>query len=173
MSFFSSFDTPVVILRPFNTYGPRQSARAVIPTIITQLANGSAEVKLGSINPTRDFNYVTDIVAGFSAALKADNVVGEVINIGSNFEVSIGDVASTIAEIMGVNVDIVEDAERLRPEKSEVYRLNASNLKALELLNWVPRYAGIGGFRQGISQTIDWYSDSNNLKRYKSTVYNL
>jgi len=173
MSFFSSFNTPVVILRPFNTYGPRQSARAVIPTIITQLANGSAEVKLGSVNPTRDFNYVTDIVAGFSAALNADNVVGEIINIGSNFEVSIGDVASTIAEIMEVDVDIVEDAERLRPEKSEVYRLNASNLKALELLNWEPTYAGIEGFRQGISQTIDWYSDANNLKRYKSTVYNL
>ena len=173
MSFHDSFDTPVVILRPFNTYGPRQSARAVIPTIITQLANGKRQIKLGAVSPTRDFNYVADTVAGFAAALQSDRGVGEVINVGSNFEISIGDTARTIAEIMGVEVEIVTDEQRLRPEKSEVERLWAANDKARELLGWQPQYGGLAGFRRGIAQTVAWFSDPSHLASYKADIYNL
>lgn len=173
MSFHDSFDTPVVILRPFNTYGPRQSARAVIPTIVTQLANGKRQIKLGAVSPTRDFNYVADTVAGFAAALQSDRGVGEVINIGSNFEISIGDTARTIAEIMGAEVEIVTDEQRLRPEKSEVERLWAANDKARELLGWQPQYGGLAGFRRGITQTVAWFSDPSHLASYKADIYNL
>jgi NAD dependent epimerase/dehydratase len=173
MSFYTSFDTPVVILRPFNTYGPRQSARAVISTIITQIANGKRQIKLGAVHPTRDFNYVTDTVASFMAALNSDRSIGEVINIGSNFEISIGDTARTIAEVMGVKIDIITDEQRLRPEKSEVERLWAANKKARELLNWQPKYGGLEGFRRGLAETAGWFSKPSHLAAYKSDIYNL
>ncbi len=173
MSFYTSFGTPVVVLRPFNTYGPRQSARAVIPTIITQIANGKRQIKLGAVHPTRDFSYVTDTVAGFMAALDSDRGVGEVINIGSNFEISIGDTARTIAEVMGAEIEIITDAQRLRPEKSEVERLWAANDKARDLLNWQPQYGGLDGFRRGLTETVDWFNKPVNLIGYKAAIYNV
>jgi dTDP-glucose 4,6-dehydratase len=173
MSFFTSFDTPVSILRPFNTYGPRQSARAVIPTIITQLVRGKETLKLGSIAPTRDFNYVSDTVNGFLAAVKAPQAIGEVINLGSNFEVSIKRTVEIIAELMGATVTIETDDVRLRPDKSEVDRLWADNAKAAHLLGWKPEYAGLDGFRRGLVNTIDWFREPENLKSYKTDIYNL
>jgi NAD dependent epimerase/dehydratase len=172
-SFFASFGLPVVIARPFNTYGPRQSARAVIPTIITQIANGQRRIKLGAVLPTRDFNYVTDTVAGFIAALESDRCVGEAINLGSNFEISIGDTAQAIADVMGVSIDINTDKQRLRPEKSEVERLWASNDKARELLGWQPHYGGREGFIRGIEETVAWFREPSHLAAYKSDIYNL
>lgn len=171
-SFYSSFDTPVMILRPFNTYGPRQSARAVIPTVITQIANGRHRIQLGAVTPTRDFSFVADTTAGFLAALRATQVVGDVINIGSGFEISIGDTAMLIADIMGVELEIDTDADRLRPPKSEVERLLASNEKAQRLLGWIPAYGGIDGFRSGLERTIEWFSDPGNLAVYKEDLYN-
>jgi NAD dependent epimerase/dehydratase len=173
MSFYNSFETPVTIIRPFNTYGPRQSARAVIPTIITQIANGQNRIKLGAIHPTRDFNYVTDTVAGFLAALSSDKGVGEVINIGSNFEISIGDTARTIAEVMGSEIEIIYDDQRLRPEKSEVERLWADNKKASDLLAWKPEYSGLEGFKRGMKETVNWFAKPGNLSYYKPDVYNI
>ena len=173
MSFYNSFETPVVTLRPFNTYGPRQSARAVIPTIITQIANGNSHIQLGSISPTRDFNFVSDTVGGFLAALKSDKCLGEVINIGSNFEISIGDTVKLIAELMNSNIDLVVDDQRLRPLKSEVERLWASNTKALSLLDWSPQYGGLNGFKKGLLETIKWFIDPINLSKYKSEIYNI
>jgi dTDP-glucose 4,6-dehydratase len=173
MSFYTSFGTPVVLLRPFNTYGPRQSARAVIPTIITQIANGKRQIELGAVHPTRDFSYVADTVAGFMAALSSDRGVGEVINIGSNFEISIGDTARTIAEMMGVEIEILTDDQRLRPERSEVERLWASNEKAREMLGWQPQYGGLDGFRRGLDETVAWFRKSSHLALYKSDIYNL
>ncbi len=173
MSFYSSFGTPVTLLRPFNTYGPRQSARAVIPTIITQIASGQRTIKLGAITPTRDFNYVADTVAGFMAALESERGIGEVINIGSNFEISIGDTARAIAEAMGTSIDIVTDEQRLRPEKSEVERLWASNVKARELLGWQPQYGSREGFLRGLSETIAWFREPANLAAYKADIYNI
>jgi dTDP-glucose 4,6-dehydratase len=173
LSFERSFGTPVTVVRPFNTYGPRQSARAVIPTIITQIAAGSRKVKLGSIHPTRDFNYVGDTVDGFIAALGTRAGIGEVINIGSGFEISIGDLAKTIAQLMGAAIEIEQDAVRLRPERSEVDRLCASNAKAQKLLGWSPRVSGIEGLRKGLEQTIAWFTRAENLSRYRENVYNL
>jgi NAD dependent epimerase/dehydratase len=172
-SFYAAFDLPVVTIRPFNTYGPRQSARAVIPSIITQIASGKRQIKLGSLHPTRDFNYVADTVNGFVAALQSEKAVGEVVNIGSNFEISIGDTVNEIAKIMNVDVTILTDEQRLRPEKSEVDRLWASNTKACEVLGWKPEYAGLEGFRRGLTETVEWFSNSANLARYKSDIYNL
>ena len=173
LSFHASFGTPIAIVRPFNTYGPRQSARAVIPTIITQIINGSRQIKLGAVHPTRDFNYVADTVAGFVAALNSERSIGEVINIGSNFEISIGDTARTIAEMMGVEIEIVTDAQRLRPEKSEVERLWASNAKARELLSWQPVYGGLNGFQRGLIETVAWFRSSSHQASYKPEIYNL
>ena len=173
LSFFTSFGTPVTVIRPFNTYGPRQSARAVIPTIITQIASGKRQLKLGALHPTRDFNYVQDTVGGFIAALRSQAGAGEVINLGSNFEISIGDTVRTIAEVMGAEVHISTDEQRLRPEKSEVERLWASNAKAHEMLGWQPAYGGLEGFRRGLQQTVSWFGDSSNLALYKSDIYNL
>ena len=172
-SFFASFGLPVVIVRPFNTYGPRQSARAVIPTIITQIANGHRQVKLGAVSPTRDFNYVADTVAGFIAALESDRCIGEVINIGSNFEISIGETAHAIADAMGTSIEIISEKQRQRPEKSEVARLWASNTKARELLDWQPQYAGRDGFMRGLAETIPWFLEPARLKNYKADIYNL
>ncbi len=173
MSFYESFETPVTILRPFNTYGPRQSARAIIPTVITQIASGKRRLELGSTHPTRDFSYITDTVAGFSAALNSARSLGEVINLGSNYEISIYNVVNMIADIMGVEVSIETDQQRLRPGKSEVDRLLASNEKARELLGWKPEYGNHDGLYRGLSKTIDWLSTPENLDRYKSTIYNV
>lgn len=172
-SFYASFGLPVVIARPFNTYGPRQSARAVIPTIITQIANGQRQIKLGAVSPTRDFNYVADTVAGFIAALESDRGFGEVINLGSNFEISIGDTAHAIAEVMGTSIEIITDEQRLRPEKSEVERLWASNAKARELLGWQPKYGSRDGFIRGLAETIAWFQEPAHLSAYKADIYNL
>ncbi len=172
-SFHSSFDLPVVTVRPFNTYGPRQSARAVIPTIITQIANGERSIKLGAITPTRDFSYVQDTVAGFIAVLNGDRGLGEVINIGSNFEISIIDTAQLIAECMGVPIELVSDEERMRPANSEVERLWADNSKAEALFGWQPIYGGRDGFKRGLIETIDWFTQPDNLRAYKSEIYNL
>ncbi|WP_319245022.1 NAD-dependent 4,6-dehydratase LegB [uncultured Propionivibrio sp.] len=173
LSFYASFGTPVHVLRPFNTYGPRQSARAVIPTIITQIASGQRSIKLGAVRPTRDFNYVADTVRGFMAALDSPRGLGEVVNIGSNFEVSIGETAQTIAELMGADIQIVVDNDRLRPEKSEVERLWADNTKAFDLLGWRPAYAGLAGFRRGLTETIAWFSEPQNLCQYKVGINNI
>ena len=172
-SFFASFGLPVVIARPFNTYGPRQSARAVIPTIITQIAGGKRKIKLGAVSPTRDFNYVQDTVAGFIAAMTSEQGLGEVVNFGSNFEISIGDTAQLIAEAMNVEIEIITDEVRLRPISSEVERLWADNQKAKELFGWTPAYGGREGFKCGIMETAEWFEKSGNLSSYKTDVYNL
>lgn len=173
LSFHASFDTPVTIIRPFNTYGPRQSARAVIPTIITQIAAGATEIKLGALRPTRDFNYVADTVRGFVAVAQADAAVGQVINVGSNFEISIGDTAALIAERIGRDVRITSDDERIRPSASEVERLWAANARAGEVADWAPEYGGRDGFARGLDETIAWFTDPVNLQRYKADVYNI
>jgi dTDP-glucose 4,6-dehydratase len=172
-SFYSSFDLPVVTVRPFNTYGPRQSARAVIPTIITQIANGARKVQLGALSPTRDFSYVQDTVNGFLAVLNSTNGLGQVVNLGSNFEISIGDTVSLIAESMNATVEITSAQERLRPNNSEVERLWADNSKAHELFGWRPTYHGRDGFKRGLSETIAWFMRPQNLSSYKSGIYNL
>ncbi len=172
-SFYSSFNLPVVTIRPFNTYGPRQSARAIIPTIISQIVNGSRTIKLGSTSPTRDFSYVQDIVEGFIAALQNQNGIGEVINFGSNFEISVGETASLIAELMNKQISIETDETRVRPDNSEVERLWADNTKANQLFGWTPKYKGIEGFKDGLKQTIEWFVEPSNLLNYKSDIYNL
>jgi len=172
-SFYSSFDLPVVIARPFNTYGPRQSARAVIPTIITQIANGQRQIKLGAVSPTRDFNFVQDTVAGFIAMLNSDQGLGEVVNIGSNFEISIGDTARLIAEAMNSEIEIITDEARLRPVNSEVERLWAANAKAKQLFGWQPSYGNREGLKRGLAETAKWFMQSDNLRGYKADIYNL
>jgi dTDP-glucose 4,6-dehydratase len=172
-SFYSSFDLPVVIARPFNTYGPRQSARAVIPTVITQIANGAKKLKLGAITPTRDFSYVQDTVDAFTATLRSDKGLGEVVNFGSNFEISIADVAALIAEKMNVKIDVASDTERMRPVNSEVERLWADNSKAKELFGWSPKYAGRDGLARGLQETINWFMQPENLKHFKSDIFNI
>ena len=152
-SFFASFGTPVATIRPFNTYGPRQSARAVIPTIITQVASGAREIKLGAMHPTRDFNHVHDTVRGFVAVAECDAAVGQVINIGSNYEISVGDTARLIAGLMGRDVEFTSDEQRIRPAGSEVERLWADNTRAREVAGWAPEYAGIEGLKRGLRET--------------------
>ncbi|QWD64383.1 NAD-dependent 4,6-dehydratase LegB [Polynucleobacter sp. MWH-UH2A] len=173
LSFYSSFDLPVTVIRPFNTYGPRQSARAVIPTIIGQIAAGGSQIKLGASSPTRDFNYVMDTVNGFIAALNSSNGIGEVINLGSNYEISIVDTVKLIAQVMNREVSIISDEQRLRPDKSEVERLWASNKKAHDLLGWSPEYGGLEGFSRGLAKTIQWFSVPENLAKYKVDIYNV
>lgn len=172
-SFFASFQLPVITIRPFNTYGPRQSARAIIPTIITQLLGEIKTIKLGSLHPTRDFNYVGDTVKGFLSALESNIGFGEVFNIGNGFEITMGDTAKLISEIIGNDIQIVGDETRLRPEKSEVERLWASNQKAKDILKWEPEYKGLDGFKNGLVKTIDWFKDTNNIKTYKADIYNV
>ncbi|MEH2951657.1 NAD-dependent 4,6-dehydratase LegB [Candidatus Merdisoma sp. JLR.KK011] len=166
-SFYRSFQMPVTIVRPFNTYGPRQSARAVIPTIITQLLSGKEEIKLGALTPTRDFNYVKDTAQGFIEIYKSDRTIGEEINIATQHEISIGELAEELINQINPKAEIVCDEQRLRPEKSEVNRLLGCNEKILRLTDWKPRYT----FRQGLAETIEFLR--NNLDRYKTDIYNL
>lgn len=173
MSFYYSFGTPVTIIRPFNTYGPRQSARAIIPTVITQIASGAKKIKLGALHPTRDFNFIKDTVDGFIAGFKAQDAIGEVINIGSGYEVSIHDAANNIAQIMDADLEIETEEARIRPEKSEVERLVADNTRAKKLLHWEPKYGGPEGFKKGLTETIDWFTQPENLSLYKTGIYNI
>jgi len=169
MSFFNAFELPVTIARPFNTYGPRQSARAVIPTIITQIASGMKEIKLGDVTPTRDFNYVDDTCRGFIALAECDESIGETVNIGSNSEITIGDTLNLIKELMGSDVEFVIDKDRIRPSKSEVFRLWCDNTKIKKLTGFESKV----DIRQGLQQTIDWITQPKNLKKYKSEIYNV
>jgi NAD dependent epimerase/dehydratase len=173
LSYWRSFDTPVAVLRPFNTYGPRQSARAVIPTIISQIASGLRDIKLGALSPTRDFNFVADTCAAFLAIANCDAALGQVINAASNFEISIGATASLIAEVMNVELTIRTDEQRLRPEGSEVNRLFGDNSRLRELTGWQPAYGGLEGFRRGLSLTAEWFSDPANLARYQPGRYSV
>lgn len=166
-SFYRSFDLPVSIVRPFNTYGPRQSSRAVIPTIITQLLSGATDIKLGAVSPTRDFNYVKDTVHGFISIAESDNTIGEEINIATQKEISIGELANEIIKQINPNAKIVCDEERLRPEKSEVNRLLGANKKICTLTDWRPQY----DLKQGIKETIQWME--KNLDKYKADIYNI
>ena len=168
-SFYRSFDLPVTIVRPFNTYGPRQSARAVIPTIITQLLAGATEIKLGSLDPTRDFNYVKDTVNGFLEIVKSDQTIGEEINIATGVEISVGKMADELISQINPNVKIVSDSDRLRPSKSEVNRLLGCNKKILTLTNWQPQYDLV----KGLVETIEWFKNPRNLAQYKANIYNL
>jgi NAD dependent epimerase/dehydratase len=173
LSYFASFGTPVSIARPFNTYGPRQSARAIIPTIITQIASGQESIKLGAIHPTRDLNYVEDTVSGFCALAQSDDALGQVFNLGSNFEIAIGDLAKIISEVMNKRVTVLRDDVRIRPATSEVERLWADNSKALRKLSWNPQYGGIDGLKAGLRKTVDWFAEPRNLSRYKADIYNI
>jgi len=169
MSFYNAFELPVTIARPFNTYGPRQSARAVIPTIITQIASGAKEIKLGDLTPTRDFNYVEDTCRGFIAIAEEDKSIGEIINIGSNFEISIADILNIIKELMRSDVEFVADEQRIRPEKSEVFRLWCDNTKIEKLTNFKSQF----DIKQGLQKTIEWITEPDHLKVYKSEIYNV
>jgi NAD dependent epimerase/dehydratase len=169
MSFYNAFELPVTIARPFNTYGPRQSARAVIPTIITQIANGVKEIKLGDLTPTRDFNYVEDTCRGFIAMAEEDKTIGETINIGSNFEISIADTLNIIKELMQSDVLFISDKQRIRPEKSEVFRLWCDNTKIKEITGFRPQF----DIKQGLQKTIEWITEPAHLKTYKSEIYNV
>ena len=169
MSFYNAFELPVTIARPFNTYGPRQSARAVIPTIITQIANRVKEIKLGDLTPTRDFNYVEDTCRGFIALAEENKTTGETINIGSNFEISIGDTLNMIKEIMQSDVEFITDEQRIRPEKSEVFRLWCDNAKIEKLTGFKPQV----DIRQGLQKTIEWITEPKYLKTYKEKIYNV
>tara|TARA_B100000795_G_scaffold261245_1_gene237844 strand:- start:2382 stop:3359 length:978 start_codon:yes stop_codon:yes gene_type:complete len=169
MSFYNSFELPVTIARPFNTYGPRQSARAVIPTVITQIANGAKELKLGDLSPTRDFNYVEDTCRGFIAIAEESKTIGQTINIGSNFEISISDTLDLIKELMGSNINLVTDKQRIRPNSSEVFRLWCDNTKIEKLTGFKPQI----DIREGLQKTIDWIIQPNNLRGYKSEIYNV
>lgn len=167
LSFHRSFGMPIAICRPFNTYGPRQSLRAVLPTIIQQILNGQTNIRLGAHKPTRDFNFVSDTTDAFIALAKSDSGIGEVVNFGSNFEISIGDAVDVIASYIGTDVEIITSDERLRPKESEVDRLWADNTKARNLIGWTPAYAGLEGFRRGIAKTVDWYRQPENIDMYR------
>lgn len=173
LSFQRSFEMPVSVLRPFNTYGPRQSARAVIPTIIGQIAAGTQQVKLGALTPTRDFTFVRDTARGFIYAMNCEACIGEVTNIGSNFEISIGDTVKLIAEAMNREVEVVTDEDRIRPAASEVERLYADTTKAQGLFGWSPVFSGRDGFVKGLAETAGWFQDPTNLARYKTDRYNI
>ncbi|MFH2058522.1 MAG: NAD-dependent 4,6-dehydratase LegB [Pseudomonadota bacterium] len=169
MSFFNSFDLPLTIARPFNTYGPRQSARAVIPTIITQIANGIKEIKLGDVSPTRDFNYVEDTCMGFIKLAQAEKTIGEVVNIGSNQEISVGATLNIIKKIMKSDVNFIIEEQRIRPKTSEVFRLWCDNSKIKTLTGYEPLYP----IEKGLEKTIQWFMREGNLKKYKADIYNV
>ena len=169
MSFYNAYQLPVTIVRPFNTYGPRQSARAVIPTIITQIASGNKEIKIGDTTPTRDFNYMKDICNGFILLAKCDKAIGETVNIGSNDEISIKELFALIKDIMHSDANLMVDEQRLRPEHSEVFRLRCDNTKIKELTGYEPQYP----LREGLEKTVEWFIDPRNLAKYKPGIYNL
>jgi len=169
MSFYLTFGLPVTIARPFNTFGPRQSARAVIPTIIGQIANGKKQIKLGDVSPTRDFNYVLDTCRGFMALAQSDKTIGEIINIGSGVEISVADTLDLIKKIMNSNVEFITDEQRLRPKDSEVFRLCCDNKKIKQLTGFKIDYS----LEQGLKQTIEWFGNPQNLSRYKTDIYNV
>ncbi len=169
MSYYHAFALPLTIARPFNTYGPRQSARAVIPTIVTQIATGARQLKLGDTRPTRDFNYVEDTCAGLVALAACDAALGKTVNIGSNREISIGETVAMIKEIMGSDIEILEQSERLRPENSEVFRLWCDNSLIRELTDFEPQVS----LRDGLTRTVEWFADPKNLEKYKADIYNV
>jgi NAD dependent epimerase/dehydratase len=168
-SFYRSFDLPITIVRPFNTYGPRQSARAVIPTIISQLLNGALEIKLGDVTPTRDLLFVKDTVNGFLKIAQSDELIGHEVNIATQSEISVGDLAQNLINIINPKSKIITDVVRLRPEKSEVYRLFGSNEKLKTFTDWIPKYT----LSEGLKETIEWFSQKENLQQYKSDIYNV
>lgn len=169
LSFHNAFETPVTVVRPFNTYGPRQSARAIIPTIITQIAAGERRIKVGDLTPTRDFNYVADTAAGFIALAKCREAVGREVNIATGREVSMADTLQAIARIMGTDVEWVVDPQRLRPGGSEVFRLLGDNSLITRLTGWRPRYT----LEEGLGKTVEWFTDPANLSKYKTGIYNV
>ncbi|TGN07993.1 NAD-dependent 4,6-dehydratase LegB [Leptospira ilyithenensis] len=169
MSFYNSFKLPLVIARPFNTYGPRQSARAVIPTIISQIANGIKKIKLGDVRPTRDFNYVEDTCRGFTFLADCEAAIGKTVNIASNYEISVGDTLNLIRELMNSDVEFISEEERLRPEKSEVFRLWGENKLIRDLTGYEPKYT----LKEGLKHTIEWFTRAGNLAKYKSDLYNV
>lgn len=169
MSFYNAFQLPVVIVRPFNTYGPRQSARAIIPTIISQIAAGKKEIKLGDLTPTRDFNFVKDTCKGFIELSECDEAIGQEVNIASNFEISMRNTLEMIAKIMESDVKFIEDEERIRPKNSEVFRLWGDNSKIKKITGFSPNYS----IEDGLKETIDWFLDEDNLKKYKTDIYNV
>ncbi|UUO23145.1 SDR family NAD(P)-dependent oxidoreductase [Colwellia sp. M166] len=169
MSYYNAFELPLSIARPFNTYGPRQSARAIIPTIISQIANGEKQIKLGDLSPTRDFNYVSDTCEGFIAIANCKQAFGEVINIGSNYEISMADTLNLIKNIMASDVEFISDQQRLRPEKSEVFRLWCDNKKMTRLTNFTPKLS----LEEGLSKTVQWFTQPENLSKYKHNIYNV
>ena len=169
MSFYNAFDLPLTIARPFNTYGPRQSARAVIPTIISQIASGKKQIKLGDVTPTRDFNYVADTCRGFLALARCEEAIGNTVNIGSNFEISVGDTLKLIRELMNSDVEFLTDDQRIRPGKSEVFRLWCDNSRIRELTGFEPKYS----IRDGLQATVEWFTRPENLAKYKADIYNV
>ena len=173
LSFYRSFNLPVTILRPFNTYGPRQSARAIIPTILSQILQNNSIIKLGNINPIRDFTFVNDTCNAFLCALKKKKIIGETINIGNNFEISIREILNILKKDYNFKFKVKTDKKRIRPKKSEVFRLYASNVKAKKLLGWRPEFKGYNGFNKGLAKTIMWLTNKKNLSLYKSELYNL
>ena len=168
MSYFNAFELPVTIARPFNTFGPRQSARAVIPTIISQIANGTKEIKLGDVSPTRDFNYVTDTCRGFIELANCSDAIGKTVNIGSNYEISVGDTLNLIKDLMKSDVTFITEDQRLRPENSEVFRLWCDNSLIHQLTGFKPSFS----IENGLQETINWFLNPENLKKYKSDIYN-
>ncbi len=173
LAFVRSFALPVAIVRPFNTYGPRQSARAIIPTVITQILSGNKIIKLGALTPTRDFNYIQDTINGFLAVALSDLCIGTVINIGSGFEISIQDLVHLIAKLCDTSIEVVTDQQRLRPDTSEVKRLCADIQKADQLAHWKPAATGLNGLQQGLQRTIEWFSIPQNRHRYKEDLYHI
>ena len=173
LSFWKSFETPVSIIRPFNTYGPRQSTRAVIPTIITQIANGEKEINLGNLTPTRDFNFIDDTCQAFIDVEKSEKTVGKIINACSSYEISIQNTVELIAELMNSDIKIKQNEKRFRPQSSEVNRLFGDNTLIRELTNWKPSYSGKEGFKKGLAKTIEWFVKSENLELYKNNGYHI
>ena len=173
LSYYRSFDTPAGIVRPFNTYGPRQSNRAIIPTTITQILSGSKEIRLGNTHPTRDFSYIDDTVNGIIKSINSDEIIGNVINLGSGFEISINDTKKLITEIIGKDIKVISDKVRVRKKLSEVDQLLSDNTLAKKILKWEPKYSNIEGFKLGLQKTIEWFSNEQNRNKYKSDIYNI
>jgi len=173
LSFYRSFNLPITIIRPFNTFGPRQSARAIIPTIITQILSNNRKIRLGNLSPTRDFTFIEDTVESFTKVLNKDQLAGETINIGNNFEISIKEIIKIMKQDFGFDFNVVLDKKRVRVKKSEVFRLIGSNNKAKKMLSWKPKYSGVKGFKRGLKKTIEWFSNPKNLKYYKSNFYSI